>query len=221
MQVSLERYTDMPVEAIEAAARNCYDSKNSRTGAIMDHCYKSGHQSVLEFCTFTWHIEGISRACLAQLTRHRLSSFAVRSQRYCNEDGFEFVVPPSILGNETALELYLNVMGSIQSSYKDLQSLDIPNEDARMVLPNACCTTLEVSMNLRSFIHFCNERCCNRAQWEIRDLAYKMKHLVEASVPQLKLYLGPKCEVHIGHPFCTEAKSCGRHKTLKEVYRSE
>lgn len=221
MQVSLERYTEMPVEAIEAAARNCYDSKNTRPGTIMDHCYKSGHQSVLEFCTFTWHIDGISRACLAQLTRHRLASFAVRSQRYCNEDGFKFVVPPSILETDGAAELYYDTMEALQAAYTTLQGLGVPNEDARMVLPNACHTTLEVSMNLRSFIHFCNERCCNRAQWEIRELAYKMKHLVEAAIPQLKPYLVPKCEMHMGYPFCTEAKSCGRHKTLKEVYRNE
>ena len=91
MKVTLTRVTTDPVDAIEEAACNCYDSKPTG-GKIMKSCYRSGHHSVLEFANFTFHIEGVSRALLAQLTRHRHAGFAVRSQRYCNEDGFEYAL---------------------------------------------------------------------------------------------------------------------------------
>ena len=88
MKVTLTRITNDPILAIEEAASNCYDSTPDGSGKIMRHCIKSGHQSVTEFCDFTFHIEGISRALSHQLVRHRIASYAQRSQRYCSEDGF-------------------------------------------------------------------------------------------------------------------------------------
>lgn len=221
MEVTLTRITNDPILAIEEAASNCYDSEPSSDGKILNHCIKSGHTSVTEFCTFTFHIEGVSRALLAQLTRHRHAGYAVRSQRYCNEDGFDYVIPPSINKNEIAKVEYNRVMDIIQFSYKLLQELGIPNEDARFVLPNACETKLEVTMNLRALMNFMNERLCSCAQWEIRQLAQKMKRLIIEQVPLLDKYLVPKCEKN-GKEFgaCNESKkrSCGRHPRLAEIF---
>ena len=93
MKVTLTRVTDNPILAVEEAASNCYNSKATGDGKIMKHCIKSGHTSVTEFCDFTFHIEGISRALSHQLVRHRMASYAQRSQRYCSEDGFEYITP--------------------------------------------------------------------------------------------------------------------------------
>lgn len=220
MNVSLIRVTENPVLAIEQAASNCYDSTPSADGKIMNDCYESMHHSVLEFATFHFHIEGVSRSLLAQLTRHRMASFAVRSQRYVNEDNFEYVIPDSIQNDPGALIVYNQEMKRIKDTYQKLcDGYNIPKEDARYVLPNACNTVVDVSMNLRSLIHFMNERLCSRAQWEIRELAIEMKRIVIEMYPQFKDILVPKCEIHKDYPFCTEKKSCGRHDLLMDVYK--
>lgn len=220
MKVELTRVTLNPVDAIEEAASNCYDSQTTG-GKIMKSCYKSGHHSVLEFADFTFHIEGVSRALLAQLTRHRHCSFAVRSQRYCNEDGFKYVIPHTIEKDPQLVRLYVDCMNYIQEQYEKLQSLGIPNEDARYVLPNACETILEVKMNGRELIHLMNERLCTRAQWEIREMCLMMKAQVKAYDDQCAMFsefLVPKCEKYgKDYAFCPEHKSCGRHQTLKSL----
>lgn len=217
MKVTLTRVTENPIGAIEEAACNCYNSEPTG-GKIMKSCYKSGHHSVLEFCDFTFHIEGVSRALTHQLVRHRLASYAQRSQRYCGEDSFGLVFPPSIEKNEIASKIYRDNLNIIRNAYITLQSLGIPNEDARYILPNACETVIEVKMNFRTLIHFMNERLCSRAQWEIRQMALLMKKAVEEQYPELAKYLVPKCEMHEDAPFCTEHNSCGRHPKLKDIY---
>ena len=220
MKVTLTRVTENPIGAIEEAACNCYNSEPTG-GKIMRSCYKSGHHSVLEFCDFTFHIEGVSRALTHQLVRHRLASYAQRSQRYCDEEGFDYVVPNSIENNEVALEQYQHFMYECGCLYGDLRAMGVSAEDARYILPNACETVIEVKMNLRSLIHFMNERLCTRAQWEIRQLAREMKRCVEEQYPELAAYLVPKCEAHAPYSFCIEHKSCGRHMTLKEALSLE
>lgn len=222
MKVTLTRITKNPILAIEEAASNCYNSEATGDGKIMKHCIKSGHTSVTEFCDFTFHIEGISRALSHQLVRHRLASYAQRSQRYCSEDGFNYVEPKSISNMREATDVYEYLMKQIGETYKKLQELGISNEDARMILPNACETQIEVKMNLRSLMHFMNERLCTCAQWEIRELANLMKKEVVKKVPELECYLVPKCEKHGKEfGFCTESKSrsCGRYRTLNEIFK--
>lgn len=217
MKVELVRYTTNPHEAIELAASNCYDSIPN--GKIMNACYKSGHHSVLEFAQFHFHIEGISRACSHQLVRTRTASFAQRSQRYCSEDGFKYIIPKSLNSNDdhtkAARELYENTISQIKKCYEVMQTLSIPNEDARFILPNACETTIDMSIDFRNLCHFMNERLCSKAQWEIRELANLMKNEVVKIFPEARTMLVPKCE-RFDYPFCTERKSCGRHNTLKE-----
>lgn len=225
MKVTLTRMTKDPIKAIEEAASNCYDSVPDGSGKIMKHCIKSGHQSVTEFCSFTFHVEGVSRALSHQLVRHRIASYAQRSQRYCSEDGFKYVVPESIQNNSEALYTYETLMRIIENSYKTLQELGIPNEDARMVLPNACETVLEVKMNLRTLMNFMHERLCSCAQWEIRKLARLMKKAIIEQVPEFEEYLVPKCE-RFGKEFgfCTETKArrealkCNRHPRLADIF---
>ena len=221
MKVTLTRITKDPVLAIEEAASNCYDSAPTGDGKIMKHCIKSGHTSVTEFCDFTFHIEGISRALSHQLVRHRMASYAQRSQRYCSEDGFEYITPKSIESNEAAKVLYHKLMEQIQTNYELFQTLGIPNEDTRMILPNACTTCIEVKMNLRALMNFMNERLCSCAQWEIRQLAWEMRKQVLLQVPELEEYLVPKCEKYgKQYGFCNEPqkRSCGKHPLIKDVF---
>jgi len=225
MKVTLTRITENPILAIEEAASNCYNSEATGDGKIMKHCIKSGHTSVTEFCDFTFHIEGISRALSHQLVRHRLASYAQRSQRYCSEDGFNYVKPNTVKPGDAANVIYDNAMEYLANTYKLLQELGIPNEDARMVLPNACETQIEVKMNLRTLMNFMNERLCTCAQWEIRNLAWEMRKQVLLQVPELDSYLVPKCEKYGKEfGFCTETKQrreqlkCNRHPRLAEIF---
>ena len=221
MKVTLVRITEDPVMAIEEAASVCYDSEPSPNGRIMNDCYESRHHSVLEFVQFHFLIEDVSRALLAQLTRHRMAGYAVRSQRYVNESNSSAVAPPTIVDNEKAYELYADMIVKISECYDELIDMGIPAEDARYILPNGCCTKLHMTMNLRSLINFMNERLCKRAQEEIRSLANCIKDIVLENYSQIAEFLVPKCEIRKDYPFCTEKKSCGRHPRLKDVYRPE
>jgi thymidylate synthase (FAD) len=186
MQVTLIQYTPNPIETIAKIASICYDSDPKDPMKLVKHLYKNGHHSVFEHIYYTFKIEGISRACSHQLVRHRHCSFTQRSQRYCSEDGFGYVMPETLDPCALALD-----MASIQIWYEDFQNSGVPNEDARYILPNACATELYLSCNLRELIHIANERLCTRAQWEIRDLVKQMVALVD---PQLQFMLVPKCK---------------------------
>lgn len=185
MEVTLIQATPKPIETIVQIASICYDSDPKNALGLVKHLYKNGHHSVFEHIYFTFKIEGISRACSHQLVRHRHCSFTQRSQRYCSEDGFAFVTPPTVDNAR-----FYNDMQDIEDWYEEYQAKDVPNEDARYILPNACATSLYLSCNLRELIHIANERLCTRAQWEIRDLVKRMVALVE---PELKFMLVPKC----------------------------
>ena len=190
MRVELIQATENPIETIAKIASICYDSDPKNPKGLVNHLYKNGHHSVFEHIYFTFKIEGISRACSHQLVRHRHCSFTQRSQRYCAEGGFEYVTPPSVHDKEIT-GTYNYVMSDISEYYDQLQQRGISNEDARMVLPNACKTSLYLSCNLRELIHIANERLCARAQWEIRELVKQMVALVH---PNLQFMLVPKCK---------------------------
>ena len=204
MKVTLTRVTENPIGAIEEAACNCYNSEPTG-GKIMKSCYNSGHHSVLEFCDFTFHVEGVSRALTHQLVRHRLASYAQRSQRDCGENGFDYVVPPSLQTAED-VDTYNYMMYTINEFYNDLRAMGLEPEDARMVLPNACCTSIIVTMNARSLLNFFKHRDCNRAQWEIRELSREMMKICKEIAPRVFAKAGASCR----HGKCSEGEmSCG------------
>lgn len=190
MEVSLIQATPNPVETIAKIASICYDSDPKNPLGLVKYLYRNGHHSVFEHIYFTFKIENISRACSHQLVRHRHCSFTQRSQRYCSEDGFAVVKPDSIAKIDQR-DGYYSLMDEIEKNYSELVALGVPNEDARMVLPNACCTSLYLSCNLRELIHICNERLCSKAQWEIRELVQNMIKLVDT---ELQFMLVPKCQ---------------------------
>lgn len=219
MKAELVNYTINPIETIEKVASNCYDSDNSNSnGKIMKHCFSQGHLSIGEFAQFHFHIEGVSRACSHQLIRHRTGKFCQRSQRFCQEGEFDYVTPNSILNDEDIFKLYEETISKIKWFYKVAIHNGIPAEDARFILPNSCETVIDVSFDLRNLMHFFNERLCSNAQWEIRELAVKMKNEVLKVCPELKEYLVAKCEINSKLPMCNEGKRCcGKHKTIQQI----
>ena len=190
MQVTLIQQTPNPIETISRIASVCYDSDPKNSLGLVKHLYKNGHHSVFEHIYFTFKIEGISRACSHQLVRHRMCSFTQRSQRYCSEDGYDFVNPIEDM-DDIRHTIFYDMVCNNSKDYAELQTLGLKNEDARYILPNACCTDLYLSCNLRELIHIANERLCSRAQWEIRKLVKEMVALVD---PALQFMLVPKCK---------------------------
>ncbi|MBQ7826959.1 MAG: FAD-dependent thymidylate synthase, partial [Clostridia bacterium] len=168
MKVTLIRATERPVDLICEAASICYDSLPKDKAKLVQHLYRNGHHSVFEHVSFTFLIEGVSRACTHQLVRHRHASYTQRSQRYCDESGFDVVVPEGLSEEQRAR--YDAAMDIASDAYAELVLLGVAKEDARMVLPNACETKLYMTLNLRELIHMANERLCSRAQWEIRSM---------------------------------------------------
>lgn len=223
MKVTLISYTQNPIETCAKCAAVCYDSKPSFN--IVKGCIRSGHSSILEHANYTFKIEEVSRALLAQITRHRIASYSVRSQRYCteaynNESGLNFVTPTSVM-NEEQYEIYRDAIENSFNKYEELLSKDIKPEDARMVLPNACNTTIMMTMNLRSLGNFMGERLCTRAQWEIRRCAELMRKEILKTMTKEEAdffqtyWLAPKCMQH-RKPLCEEQKSCGRAPSIYE-----
>jgi len=186
MEIKLMEYTPDPEELIERAGRTCYQSQDKYIneqgkfigdkGKLIRALIKSGHQSVLEHAYATFNINGVSRAMTHQLVRHRLCSFSQQSQRYVKEDQFEFVIPPSIA--EKHKDLFESQMQVIQAMYNEWKIRGIKNEDARFVLPNACCSEIVVSANFRQWRKVFELRCDKHAQWEIRDaMTYCLMYL--------------------------------------------
>lgn len=218
MNVTLIRHTLSPEELVALGARLCY-SKTNLLGLQQkvaksdqeDFCRKvigMGHESVLEHASFTFGVEGVSRVLLAQLTRHRLASFSVQSQRYVTlVGGFEYVIPPRIAAlGEEAVRRYRNQMEQMARWYNGWMKVlgDDGAEDARFVLPGACHTRLMLTMNVRELRHFFSLRCCRRAQWEIRELADEMLAICKQIAPELFRDAGPGCV----RGFCPEGEKC-------------
>ena len=217
MKVTLVAYTPDPDKVCSMAARTCTSHScpmiDSNVGTLR-HALASGHESVAEHAAFTFQVEGISRACSHQLVRHRLASYSQQSQRYVNMGGFEYVTPESISRRRDRdsdpyfyLQEYEYLMEAISKLHKGMVDAGIPEEDARYILPNACCTNITITMNARELRHFFEERCCTRAQWEIRELAEKMLDEVKKVAPVLFENVGSKC-LRLG--YCPEVKGCGR-----------
>lgn len=217
-KVELVYITPNAAQKIENIACVCYDSEPTEDCKIFKGCMKSGHFSIAEHSDITFKIT-CSRACSHQLVRHRTGKYTQRSQRYCKEDEFDYYIPDAIETNECK-HIYIEAMKKTQEYYNVLIENGVPAEDARYVLPNACETTIFVTMDFRNFFHFLNERLCTRAQKEIRDIAKEMARLAVEACPIIKPYCAPKCETY-PIAYCPEHKGCGKHKPLKEIVRDE
>lgn len=205
MKIDLVRHTDRPDEICGQAAALCTDYEGDPLKALRG-AMASGHESVAEHAVFTFRIEGISRVTLAQLTRHRLASFSVQSQRYCGADAGSIVIPDSMCRAE-AVDALVEYKRAVQALYEEMVADGIPAEDARYILPQGIMTTLMMTANARELRHFFSLRCCNRAQWEIRQLADEMLKLCKEAAPVLFADAGAGCV----RGKCPEGtKSCGK-----------
>jgi len=213
MKVELIEHTSNPEETVAKAARLCYSDKPTSdieikdVGKFVSKLAELGHYSPFEHASFTFAIDGISRACSHQLVRHRIGSYSQRSQRYVSEDSFDYIVPESLIGCKDKYEKFMAYTADL---YKWLVLNGVPKEDARYILPNATATNIIVTMNARSLMNFFRLRCCNRAQWEIRELADSMYMECMKVAPLLFANAGPACVTGK----CTEGKmTCGKPRT--------
>lgn len=248
MKVELIAHTPDPDKLIAAAAKLCYSAVGTdeilegltpeKTESFIDMLSSLGHQSPVEHATFTFAIEGVSRSLLAQLTRHRIASFSVQSQRYVDKENFEYIIPPEIDAIPEARELFIKAMDNDRETYRELNRIltekhtqtniesgmdekkahsaasKKANEDSRYVLSNACDTKIVMTFNVRSLYNFFSLRCCTRAQWEIREMACRMLALVKEVSPVLFKNAGPSCI----KGRCSEgAFSCGKSAQVKEI----
>lgn len=250
MKVTLIQHTPEPEKLIAAAAKLCYSDSGCEN--IMDDLDKEktvnfvkmlsdlGHESPIEHISFTFGIEGVSRSLLAQITRHRIASFSVQSQRYVKKNNFIYITPPVITESEELNRIYEKSMLDsfenynkiadllaekyydefIKSSVSEKQARSKAEkkaiEDARFVLPNACETKMVVTMNARSLLNFFRLRCCNRAQWEIKAVAIEMFKLCYKAAPSIFSSAGPSC----CNGSCSEGKmTCGKMNEVKKEFK--
>lgn len=222
LKVELIAYTPEPEAVVAAAARLCYSERGAselkdnlspeEVRSFLEKLISMGHLSPLEHVSFTFAIEGVSRALSHQLVRHRIASYSQKSQRYVDEENFEYVTPPSIATDPDALGLYRAKMEEIRAAYRQLARI-VPREDARYILPNATETKLVCTFNARSLLNFFRLRCCRRAQWEIRELANRMRREVRQVAPTLFALAGPSCETE---GICWEGKmTCGLAREVR------
>lgn len=235
LKVILLRHTPHPEETVAMAAKLCYSPSDivglkQKIGArdqkkFVDKLVSMGHMTPIEHPSFTFAVEGISRACSHQLVRHRLASYSQQSQRYVGEEsGFDYIIPPSIKRDKKLKKLFLDSMKQAQETYTALvQGLneaglkgEAANQDARFVLPNAAETKIIVTMNARELLHFFHQRCCNRAQWEIRTMAEEMLKLAKKVAPTIFKFAGPGCLIGP----CPEGEyTCGGIKEVRKKYK--
>lgn len=235
--VRLVCHSPSPEALLAAAAKLCYaadteclfDQDPAAAGKFVARLRELGHMSPLEHASFTFYLEGVSRAMTHQLVRHRVASYSQRSQRYVGHDDFDFVVPPQFEGKKVAdrggeldaVQYFTDTMKLIAERYRALNEAlgrtgEVSNEDARYVLPNACESKIVVTMNARELLHFFEERLCLRAQWEIRGVADRMLDEARQVLPAVFRGVGPKC-IRLGR--CPEGKmTCGRHAETVERY---
>ncbi|WP_202127742.1 FAD-dependent thymidylate synthase [Clostridium sp. C8-1-8] len=241
LKVKLIQHTPDAEKVIASAAKLCYSSvgidsimdnlNNENTEKFLNMLISIGHESPIEHISFTFAVEGVSRSLSHQLVRHRIASYSQQSQRYVKLSQFEYIIPPSIEENETAKIIYINAMEESQRAYEKLvfilkdkyikDGIDDKSaekksiEDARYVFPNACETKLVFTMNARSLMNFFHHRCCNRAQWEIREMADRMLQEVKSVCPTLFKKAGPNCVSGA----CPEGKmTCGKITEVRQKY---
>lgn len=209
MRVELISHTADPARLCGEAAAVCTNSVKPESS--LRHSVEAGHESVLEHAVFTFRVEGLSRAALAQLTRHRLASFDVQSQRYVRIHGVDLVMPETIRSSDFYVEAG-SLMKDVMNLYHRMVDAGIPAEDARYITPQAVPTVLVMTMNARELRHFFSLRCCNRAQWEIRHLADEMLTICRQVAPELFEGAGPGCVAG----YCKEKKPCGHPRERGE-----
>ncbi len=249
MKVTLIANTPNPEKTIACAAKLCYANTtidelydgltDDKSASFVEMLAGLGHESPIEHASFTFGIEGVSRAFLAQITRHRIASFSVQSQRYVKKDKLSYIIPPEVEANDEAKALFKKAMDDDLKTYNELTEIlykrhyedfvKVGNsekqaqsmaekkaiEDARFVLPNACDTQMIVTMNARSLLNFFKQRCCNRAQWEIKAVADEMLKLVCEVAPTLFSSAGPSCYKKA----CSEGRmTCGQAVQVRELY---
>ena len=235
VKVILLSHTPNPEATIAMAAKLCYspsdiESLKEKTAAkdqkgFVDKLMKMGHMSPIEHASFTFAVEGISRACSHQLVRHRLASYSQQSQRYVSEEsGFDYVIPQTIRGDAALEKYFIEFMAKAQKAYNQIVKKlnkkgikgEAANQDARFVLPNAAETKIMITMNARELLHFFRQRCCNRAQWEIRAMAIEMLKLVGGIAPTVFAGSGPGC---VSGP-CPEGEyTCGKAIEVRERFK--
>ncbi|MEJ2192665.1 MAG: FAD-dependent thymidylate synthase [Nitrospirota bacterium] len=233
-KVILLRHTPNPEESVALAAKLCYSAvdigelknriQRNDQRSFVKKLMDMGHMTPVEHASFTFAVEGISRACSHQLVRHRLASYSQQSQRYVSEEaGFDYVVPPSIGRDPELKKHFKHFMSTAQDAYNTLVRKlnergvtgESANQDARFVLPNAAETKIVLTMNARELLHFFRLRCCNRAQWEIRELAEKMLALAKRAAPVIFEKAGPGC---LYAPCPEGAYSCGKVREVRAKY---
>ena len=224
MHVELLYHTPDPERAIATAARLCYapvgaaelmeTMPSERIESVLTTIMSSGHFSTLEHASYTFAVDGVSRALTHQLVRHRIASFNQQSQRYVKFTGDVAVVKPeSVAGNAAASEAFDKAIQAAVDAYHALLEAGVPAEDARYLLPNAAESKIVITMNVRELLHFFSLRCCNRAQWEIREVAWQMLEQAYAVAPQLMRLAGPGCL----HGACPEGRmSCAKAEEVRE-----
>lgn len=217
MHVELLYHTPDPERAIATAARLCYapvgaaelmeTMPEDRVRSVLSTVIKSGHLSTLEHASYTFAVDGVSRALTHQLVRHRIASFNQQSQRYVKfTDGVPVVKPGTVASDEEAGRIFDETVDAIEAAYARLLELGIPAEDARYLLPNAAESKIVITMNVRELMHFFSLRCCNRAQWEIREMAHRMLELARPTAPYIFMDAGAGCV----RGACPEGKmTCG------------
>lgn len=228
MNVTLIEHTPNPEHTVALAARLCYSPSSiselrekladADIESFLDKVMSLGHHSVLEHASFTFGIEGVSRVTTHQLVRHRIASFSQQSQRYVShKEEFTSIMPDTIAENAEARQIFAFMSETVHKAYAQLIDMGIPAEDARYILPNATETKIIMTMNARELLHFFALRCCQRAQWEIREMSIEMLRLVQKIAPVIFRDAGPGC---VNGP-CPEGKfCCGQMDEVREFYQN-
>jgi thymidylate synthase (FAD) len=177
MKITLETYSDPLL--LGRWAGICYGREGNDEKRLA-HIIGVGHLSVLRFGNAVFRIEGISRVCLAQLTRSKFLDYLVRSSRYCDETEALMLIPESLAPHEKTVINFLTLSKKV---YTQLREAGVSKQDARYILPQAQETELYVSGNYQAFVDFIKLRSSKSAQTEVREVALAIEKELQQVAP--------------------------------------
>lgn len=166
---------------------------------LLTYCLKHGHWSVFETASMTVEVV-TSRAIAAQMLRHRSFTFQEFSQRYAMSVDYELVelrtqdaknrqASGEPIHNTELHRLTHDVVNQCFDAYQDLLKHGVSRETARMVLPLCTQTTLYMTGNVRSWLHYFNQRCALGTQKEHREIALAIKAIFSQQFPTISSLL--------------------------------
>ena len=190
MNITIMDYTKDYVNLLYLAGRGCYgleylsSESFDKKRKFIRNIIENQHESVLEHAKISIFINGCSRSFMAQITRHRLVSFSIKSQQYVEHDDFKHKILET--QDLKVKEIFDKLMFRINNDYKRMvHTFHVPIHVAREILPNACLTNIFMTTNLREWRYIIKLRQTEKNTYEMMMFAERIRIMFRNIMPEV------------------------------------